>query len=206
MLQELKTSSPLIQERVVDTYFQRDKDHLCPNAILVDMEPKVINRCIQQEYKTSDGFVKWRFDPNNTVYRQGGSGNNWALGYQYFHDPEIQSLSQNLIRKQLERLDCFTGFQIFQSLAGGTGSGLGAHLVERLRDDYPGSTILNFSVWPYTNGEVILQNYNILLTLSHLLEHSDGVVTIFNDQILTICKELLKNPKPSFKILNQVIS
>lgn len=93
-----------------------------------------------------------------------------------------------------------------QSLAGGTGSGLGAHLVETLRDDYPGSNILNFSVWPYLNGEVVLQNYNVLLTLGSLIENSDAVITLFNDQILTICKELLKNARPSYKVLNQVIA
>lgn len=61
-------------------------------------------------------------------------------------------------------------------------------------------------MWPYVNGEVILQNYNVLLTLSSLIEDSHGVVTLFNDQILTICKELLKNPRPSYKVLNQVLA
>jgi tubulin delta len=45
---------------------------------------------------------------------------------------------------------------IIQSLAGGTGSGLGAHLVHKLRQDYPETAIINFAVWPYTHGEVIL--------------------------------------------------
>lgn len=78
--------------------------------------------------------------------------------------------------------------------------------MQRLRDDYPGSNILNFAVWPYLNGEVVLQNYNVLLTLGSLIEDSDAVVTLFNDQILTVCKELLKNPRPSYKVLNQVIA
>jgi len=41
-------------------------------------------------------------------------------------------------------------------LAGGTGSGLGAHLIELMRDDHPKSIILNTAIWPYFNGEVIL--------------------------------------------------
>lgn len=57
-----------------------------PNAVLVDMEPKVIQKCIKSDYKSSDNFVKWRYDSSATVYRQGGSGNNWALGYQYYED------------------------------------------------------------------------------------------------------------------------
>jgi len=75
-----------------------------------------------------------------------------------------------------------------------------------LREDYEGSRIINFSVWPYINGEVILQNYNVLLTLGSLVNDSDAVVTLFNDQILTICKELLKNARPSYKVLNHIIA
>lgn len=155
---------------------------------------------------TQDLYVKWRYDPMQTIYRQGGSGNNWALGYQYYGEESIYEQTSDLIRKQVESKDYFGGFQIIQSLAGGTGSGLGAHLVKRLREDYPLEPIINFSVWPYTSGEVILQNYNVLLTLSSLIEDSNAVVTVFNDQILTICRELLKNPRPSYKVLNQVIA
>ena len=56
----------------------------------------------------------------------------------------------------LENLDYFGGFQVYQSLAGGTGSGLGAHIVEKLRDDFPKSCMMNVAVWPYSTGEVIL--------------------------------------------------
>ena len=88
-LEELKRSSPLIRERAVETYFQRRQDCLVPNAVLVDMEPKVIQRCTKSQYKTADNYVKWRYDPHMTVYRQGGSGNNWALGHQYYSDEAI---------------------------------------------------------------------------------------------------------------------
>ena len=103
-------------------------------------------------------------------------------------------------------MDYFGGFQVLQSLAGGTGSGLGTHLVERLREDFPRANLINVAVWPYMTGEVVLQNYNVLLTLSGLMTHSNAVVTVFNDEVLTTCRELLKNPKPSFALLNKVIA
>jgi tubulin delta len=78
--------------------------------------------------------------------------------------------------------------------------------VEKLRSDYGKSSIINWAIWPYMHGEVILQNYNVLLTLSSLINDSDAVVTLFNDEMLTICKELLKNQRPSYQVLNQVIS
>ena len=92
-------------------------------------------------------------------------------------------------------------------MAGGTGSGLGAHVAESLRDDFSAkSPILNVAIWPYSTGEVILQNYNVLLTLNSLLSHSDGVIPLYNDDILIACRLLLKEPRPSYKIMNTVIA
>lgn len=56
------------------------------------------------------------------------------------------------------------------SLAGGTGSGLGTHVTEMLRDLYSKAFIVNQVVAPYPSGEVIVQNYNSLLTLAHLYQ------------------------------------
>jgi len=44
MMKDYKDCSPILQERIIETYFQRDfeNNRLTPNAILVDMEPKVV--------------------------------------------------------------------------------------------------------------------------------------------------------------------
>ena len=80
MMAEYQTSSPLIQERVIETFFQRDfeNDRLIPNAILIDMEPKVVQKCIKDSALNGK---TWRFSEKYAHYRQSGSGNNWALGY-----------------------------------------------------------------------------------------------------------------------------
>jgi tubulin delta len=78
--------------------------------------------------------------------------------------------------------------------------------VERLREDYPRANLLNYAVWPYMTGEVVLQNYNVLLTMTGLLSHSNGLVTVFNDEVLTACRELLKDPAPSYSLMNSVIA
>ena len=66
--------------------------------------------------------------------------------------------------------------------------------------------MINVAVWPYSTGEVILQNYNVLLTLSSLLSHSDGILPIFNDDLLSACRHLLKVPRPSYSTMNQVLA
>ena len=47
------------------------------------MEPKVVQNCINSKKITKSG-IKWKYAEQNAIYKQGGSGNNWALGYHYY--------------------------------------------------------------------------------------------------------------------------
>ena len=76
------------------------------------------------------------------------------------------------------------------SLAGGTGSGVGSYYTELIREMYPRSCIVNNCVWPFSTGEVILQNYNFLLTLDKLNENSDALILFENDILHQICKRI----------------
>ena len=50
---------------------------------------------------------------------------------------------------------------------------------------------MNQVVWPYRAGEVIVQNYNALLTLSHLYHSADAIIVMENDELHKICSQLL---------------
>ena len=51
--------------------------------------------------------------------------------------------------------------------------------------------MVNQVVWPYRTGEVIVQNYNAVLTLSHLYQTADAIVVMENDELHKICSQLL---------------
>ena len=53
---------------------------------------------------------------------------------------------------------------------------------------------------PYQSGEVIVQNYNSLLTLAHLAEVSDGIMLVENSALHSTCQRLLNIPRPSFTV------
>lgn len=60
-----------------DTFFyQADDSHYVPRAVLVDLEPRVINSILTGTY----GGL---FNPENVYMSKdgGGAGNNWAMGY-----------------------------------------------------------------------------------------------------------------------------
>ena len=79
-------------------------------------------------------------------------------------------------------------------------------MVEEIKINNPKVSMLNVAFWPYSSGEVILQNYNSILTISRLIEHSDGVINIYNDDVLQICKKGMSLKNPSYKDINSVIS
>lgn len=51
--------------------------------------------------------------------------------------------------------------------------------------------MVNQVVWPYRTGEVIVQNYNAVLTLSHLYQTADAIIVMENDELHKICSQLL---------------
>ena len=59
---------------------------------------------------------------------------------------------------------------------------------------------------PYQSGEVIVQNYNSLLTLAHLAEISDGIILMENSALHTACQRLLNIQRPSFNVRTSVDS
>lgn len=112
----------------------------------------------------------------------------------------------NLIQKEVEKCDSLSGFFIIMSMAGGTGSGLGAFITQNLQDEFSNSLRMNQIIWPYGTGEVIVQNYNSILTLSHLYRSSDALLVHENDAVHRICAKLMNIKQISFSDINQVLA
>lgn len=72
------------------------------------------------------------------------------------------------------------GFMLLHSIAGGTGSGLGSYLLERMNDRYPKKLIQTYSVFPDTQGgdNVVVNPYNSLLAMRRLAQNADSVVGV----------------------------
>lgn len=85
------------------------------------------------------------FHPDNFVFGQSGAGNNWAKGH-YTEGAELVDSILD-VRKEAGSCDCLQGFQLVQSLGGGTGSGMGTLLISEIRE-YPDRIINTFSIVP----------------------------------------------------------
>ena len=169
-------------------------------SLLIDMEPGVVQRTYSQAQKSARG---WTYSRCNCYVQQSGSGNNWAMGY-HEYGPKIKEVIVESIRKEQEISDVFSGFLVLQSVAGGTGSGLGAYLTAELGDAFPKSFLLNYCIWPYRLGEVIVQSYNAVLTLAHIMDSSHGIFLAENDTLSEICQTMHSSRRPRFEEMNEV--
>ena len=169
-------------------------------SVLVDMETKVVQQMLSEARRNGS----WSYDEKCVYTQKKGSGNNWASGY-CKHGGQASEELLEMVQRQVERCDRLDGFLVLMSVAGGTGSGIGAKVTEALNDVYPHSVITNQIVWPYSSGEVIVQDYNTILTTAHLQKASDVVFLMHNDQLHKVCSKLLHMKKISFTDINQVV-
>lgn len=67
---------------------------------------------------------------------------------------------------------------LLHSIAGGTGSGLGSYILERMNDRFPKKLIQTYSVFPdaQSGGGVVVNPYNSILTMRRLTQNADAVV------------------------------
>eukprot|EP00919_Chromeraceae_sp_WS-2016_P044986 GHVR01107296.1.p1 GENE.GHVR01107296.1~~GHVR01107296.1.p1 ORF type:complete len:183 (-),score=32.49 GHVR01107296.1:290-838(-) len=135
-----KNSLPLFNEPM--SAFFRNVDNRCPDieipiddgrtpisslkarSVLIDMEEGVINSLLR-------GTLGEIFDNRLLIKDVSGSGNNWAQGYSEY-GPKHNEQMMEIIWRAAEACDSLQCFLFLHSLGGGTGSGVGSYLLERL--------------------------------------------------------------------------
>ncbi|CAL6049916.1 Beta_tubulin [Hexamita inflata] len=180
-------------------YFQEASNgrHV-PRSVLVDLEPTILDKI----RKSNIGGL---FKPENIISGIDGAGNNWAKGH-YTEGAEIVDSVMEAIRKQNELSDVTNIFQMVHSIGGGTGSGLGSLICDKLREEYDNATIFNQAVLPGIVMDCLVEAYNVGLTLPHLLEASDQVFLIDNIALYEVYFKQLKLQAPMLADLNKLIT
>jgi tubulin gamma len=96
---------------------------------------------------------------------------------------------------------------LLHSIAGGTGSGMGSFLLERLNDRYPKKLIQTYSVFPNSEevSDIVVQPYNSILSLKRLTNNADSVVVLDNAALARIATDRLHIQTPTFEQTNQLV-
>lgn len=99
------------------------------------------------------------------------------------------------------------GFLVFHSFGGGTGSGFGALMLERLATDYGKKTKLEFTVYPSPRtSTAVVEPYNAVLSTHSTIEHSDCTFLVDNEAVYEVCRRNLDIARPSLNHLNNLIA
>jgi len=170
-----------------------------PRAVLVDLEPGTLD-------VIKAGALRKAFDPTCLKFGNNGAGNNWAKGH-YTEGAEIVEDVLDILRKEAEKGDCVQGFQLFHSLGGGTGSGMGTLLLLKIRDAYPDKITCTYSVFPSPKvSDTVVEPYNAVLSSHQLLENSDETFVVDNEALYNIMHNVLKQKTVEYKVLNELIA
>ncbi|KAG4927609.1 hypothetical protein JHK85_054095 [Glycine max] len=166
----------------------------------------------------SDTSVGVAHDAFNTFFSETGSGKHVPRALFVDLEPsvidevrtvgrEIVELCLDRIRKLADNCTGLQGFLVFNAVGGGTGSGLGSLLLERLSVDYGKKSKLGFTIYPSPQvSTAVVEPYNSVLSTHSLLEHTDVVVLLDNEAIYDICRRSLDIERPTYTNLNRLIS
>lgn len=144
--------------------------------------------------------------PTPLVTGNSGAGNNWAKGH-YTEGAELIENVMDVVRRESESCDCLQGFQIVHSLGGGTGSGMGTLLMNKIREEYPDRILNSFSVMPSPKvSDTVVEPYNAVLSIHQLIENTDACFCIDNEALYDICFRTLRLTTPTYGDLNHLVS
>lgn len=184
-------------------FYQSDDEHYIPRALLIDLEPRVVNKI------THHSPYRDLFNPENLFIAQdgGGAGNNWASGFRQGEEHHEQVI--DMIDRESDNSDSLEGFVLTHSIAGGTGSGMGSYLLEALNDHFPKKLIQTYSVfpnWDQSQSDVVVQPYNSVLTMKRLTLNADAVVVLDNTALNRIAVDRLRIENPTVDQLNSLVA
>ncbi|XP_015513888.2 tubulin alpha-3 chain [Neodiprion pinetum] len=190
--------------KVVDKSFQKffapsQASKMVPRTVIVDLEPTVID-----EIRT--GAYRDLFDPSSLISGKEDAANCYARGY-YSVGSEAIDLVLDRVRKVSEGCPKLSGFIVFRSFGGGTGSGFTALLLESLSADYSKKSKLDLAIYPAPHiSTAVVEPYNSVLTTHGTLDFEDCCFIADNEALYEICDRNLNVPRPTYTNLNRLLA
>lgn len=178
---------------------ETDFGRFVPRAVLVDLEPLVIDEIRNNQYK-------WLFRPSSLVSGKEDAANNYARGYYTIGREVIKTVSE-AIRRECNLCDSLEGFMFFHSMGGGTGSGLTTLILETLNEDYVKKKHLEFVIYPSPRlSTATVEPYNAILSTNGSIDLTDCVFLMDNEALYDICSLKLDVEDPTYVNLNRILA
>jgi len=192
---------PLTNEEKYFTTFYEETGagQFVPRNISVDLEPSVVD-------DVRNGKRAQMFHPEFLLNGKEDAANNFARGH-YTVGKEILDQVNDRMRKLVDNSENVQGFIVNHAVGGGTGSGLGALILERIAVDYRKKSKIGFEIYPAPNlSTCIVEPYNSMLSTHWLLDHTEVSIVLDNEAIYEIIQKQLDQDRPSYADINVIIS
>eukprot|EP01084_Bolivina_argentea_P126497 223960_1 len=186
----------------IDVYFNESTTQIYkPRTIFIDLESNTLDNI-------SSSSINNLFTPDNFIYHSNNGCNNLFSNGYYEQGIEALETIKDCINHELESCDCLQGWQLIQSLGGGTGSGLGTRISTYLRDYYPDRITSTYCIFPRSqnNNSLCISPYNVILGMHQIIENSDYVLIFDNDSLFNISQNILHEKIPNYNDFNWLIS
>lgn len=196
----IRTRSRTSDLERINVYFKETEDQkYVPRAVLVDTDPSTLDSI----RLTAIGKC---FKQDNFLCGSESAANNWATAF-CGEGMMLADQVVDIVRKEAESTDYLQGVHLIHSMGGGTGSGLGSHIITKLRDAFPLRIMSSFSVFPSLKlPHAIFEPYNVILAMADFIEHGDEVICVDNDALRRFYWRAMGNTWPIYDDLNRHVS
>jgi len=190
-----------IQDEPFNAFFsETSSGQHVPRSVFFDTDPASKESIINSRYSKI-------FHPDNILAYKKDCRNNYFEARTMSREYHIMEELMDRIRLTVDLCHNLQGFFVFRAFGGGTGSGFGCELLEKLRDQFEKKKIFEPAVFPSTDFACsIVEPYNAIFSLAYSLKAPDLTLMLDNQAAYRICKNNLKVPSPTFDHLNKIIS
>jgi hypothetical protein len=169
-----------------------------PRAVMVDLEPSVI-----ENVKATSGSL---FNPANLISRTEGAGGNFAVGYMGAGREVLPEVISRL-DFEIDKCDNVGGIIVLHATGGGSGSGLGALVIESIKEKYPEYPVLSCAVLPSPQvSSVVTEPYNTVFVLNTLRRSADACLIFDNEALFELAHRKWNIESPTVDDLNLLIT
>jgi len=170
-----------------------------PRSLFLDLEPSVLD-------EVRNGTYSKLFHPQSLMNHKEDAANNFARGHYTIGKQMIEETTE-FLRRQHESCNGLQGFLFFNSVGGGSGSGFGSLILERLSSDVGKLAKLGFQIYPSPQVSTsVVEPFNSVLASHYSVEHINVGTILDNEAIYDICRKRLDLQVPAYCNLNRLIS
>ncbi|KER21857.1 hypothetical protein T265_09922 [Opisthorchis viverrini] len=183
----------------VTSFFYEGQRTFTPRAIMVDLEPTVVD-----EIRTGPYRQLWK--PTSLITGKEDAANNYGRGNCTIGKLKLDETMES-IRKLAEDSQNLAAFELVHSNSGGTGSGMTSLIIDHLCDEYGKRFKFSTSIFPSTMYSTsTVDPYNALLHSHATMETLDCDILVDNQTMFERCTKNLSIPQPSYTEINRLLA